>query len=1349
MFVGFAAFLAFAAILALSASPGRAGGPNTTNGNPCDPPGQESCGDPINMLGGNMYLEVTDYQTAGPNQLSFRRHYNSSASNSVISGFFPNGPWSTDFDANLYVYSTSEVDLNTGDGKYIPFFLSSGTWQPQPGDVGLTLAQSGSKWILTDRNDNTEMFTVDSSTQVGRLVSIRARNGYTRTLSYTNGKVTSVTDSYGRTLTFTYYVNNFGFETLLHTVSTPDGLLLTYSYNASSLLTGVSYSTSPQTSQHYLYENPTYWWALTGIIDENGNRFATWAYNDPTYGRATSTQNAGGANLFTVAYGSDGTTTATNALGVSQVYSYYFSQCIEIDRRATATTAAAKQLFTYDANGYPASRTDWNGNLTTYVNDARGLPTKTTEAAGTPQQRVTTIAWNPKFRLPDKIVAPGLTTTFTYDADGNLLTRTETDTTTHKTPYSTNGESRTWTFTWANFLPASLTDPRGNTMQFGWDAKGRLAAITNALGQVTRITAHTSGGLPETIIDPNGVETDLAYDVRQRLVTRTVHTAAGPLTTKFAYDAAGNLTMVTLPDGSALANTYDDAHRLVATADVFNEQIQYTLDALGDRTETDVLAKAGVKARTSSATFDALGRLLHDISGVGQTTTYTYDSNGNRVAITDPLGHATTQAFDPLNRLVKRTDAAGGVTGTAYDPQDHPVQITDPNGDATQYVYDGFGDVIETSSPDSGFTVYRYDTGGNLIERVDAAGAVTNWTYDALNRLTARKYPGDAADNVAYVYDEAGAGFGIGRLTHLTDAGGTLKFAYDERGNVLSETRTSGTTILVTKYAYNPASRLTAITYPSGAVVGYSLDAAGRIGAVSITAPGGKSPLPALSSIKYLPFGPPQAFAYGNGIGEMRGFDLDYRMTSLADKGNAFGRTLGYRYDLDDNVVSLSDTIAGGSQSFAYDALNRLTKAKGFYGTLSYAYDPLGNLLTAGSGAAVTKFQYVAGSNRLASLSQGGVTTRKFGYTATGNIDLDQKQPSDLSSAKNLVLGYSRANRLATVSGPLKTSPIYHYVYDAFGERLSKVRSGTPATGAQFRYDLAGNPIEEADFSGATQTLTDYVYLGNRPVARLSGGTLLFLHDDRLGTPQIVTGTNQGTDWEALYRPYGTIQPFVSAIPQNLRFPGQFADAESGYYHNGFRDYDPSLGRYLETDPIGLNGGLNTYLYAGANPVNDTDPLGLRNLTEDDCKVIAAMLKSEKQIGTWLTAWKFSNTGWVPSFSDPMGPQFKGRNAVMNATNSEIDLDWYATVIQFTPIGVSGGNNIPSSYDFTYVLGKTVWDLSGHLGEGKGSPYFPSPYSDPGERWALDALREGKIHFSDLFPPDFMRQNCPCLSQSG
>jgi YD repeat-containing protein len=161
---------------------------------------------------------------------------------------------------------------------------------------------------------------------------------------------------------------------------------------------------------------------LKGIVDENGNRFATWTYDQVfNYPQATSFQHAGGADLTKVAYDSNFNPTVTTALGEQDFYSAV-GLIQEIDRLGTS----AVRKFTYDTNGYVASQTDWDGNLTTIVNNARGLPKSITEAAGTPLARTTSTTWLSTFHLPVQITEPNRTTAFTYDANGNMLTKTIT-----------------------------------------------------------------------------------------------------------------------------------------------------------------------------------------------------------------------------------------------------------------------------------------------------------------------------------------------------------------------------------------------------------------------------------------------------------------------------------------------------------------------------------------------------------------------------------------------------------------------------------------------------------------------------------------------------------------------------------------------------------------------------------------------------------------------------------------------------------------------------------------------------------------------------------------------------------
>ncbi|HEY1580458.1 MAG TPA: RHS repeat-associated core domain-containing protein [Terracidiphilus sp.] len=1164
----------------------------------------------VNSGSGNLFQQATDYTTVGENPLAFTRYYNSQGSTTsfathfvVISGNPAAGArWRNNFDRYISILNSSVVAVERSSGQMLSFFANGTAWTSQT-DVDGSLTKSGTAWTFTDSDDNVETFSQTAlgplETNVARLTSIKKRNGYTQTLNYNGaGQVISVTDSYGRALTFTY--NSDG---TLTTLITPDNTVISYGYTAVGFgrnLTSVTYSTVPPSTLTYLYENAGLPNALTGTIDENGNRYATWGYD--TSGRVTSSQLGTGANaeLTSMAYNANGTTTVTNALGVADTYTFTTLQFVpkvsQISRAATSTTPAMTRSFTYDANGFTASETDWNGNQTTYVNNTRGLPTTINEAVGKSGARTTTIAYSTAFpHLPATITTPGVTASFTYDTGGNTLTRTLTDTTTTTVPYSTKGQARTRTFTYdATGHVLTAKNPRADVSAittFAYDASGTLASVTDALNHVTIIASHTGGGLPLTVVDPNNVTTTFTYDGRQRLTSSSLTTGAGALTTSYAIDAASELTQVTLPDTSFHAFAYDSAHRVTQVTDALNNAMQLTPNALGKTTQVNVFNSSNALRFQHSSTFDALGRKLTDVAGAGQTTTLAYDNNGNALTTKDGLNHQTTQAFDGLNRLLKITDANAGITSFVYDTHDRATSVTDATSHVTSYVYDGFGDLIQQASPDSGTTVFHYDPDGNLTSKTDALGVFTNYAYDALDRVLTRSYPADATQNVTFTYDQSGGsfGFGVGRLGTMTDAAGFVNLGYDERGNVIRNKRFSGSGVNLSNVfnAYDQANRITNINYPSGINVSYNRDAVGNVWKVTVQTPNSTA-FQTVAFPAFKPFGPLYFLTFGNNEAEGRQFDLDYRTQQVTDTNTAGVNLmdLTYTYDAANNVKSIADSLnPGNRQTFGYDVLNRLTSAvsgTGGYGSLAWSYDKNGNLLTRTVGTASTTYAYTAGTNRIASYTLAGVTTT-VATNANGNIT--SIPPASSSTAATFA--YNVANRLASVSG----SPLgANFVYDGFGQRYSKGNPGsTPIT---YTYDQDRNLIEENNNSA----VTDYIYLNGVPVAIFvpngGAGTVYYVHTDQLGTPQLVTDNNQAPAWSTTYQPYGTTGVVNASITQNLRLPGQYFDSETGFHYNGFRDYVPGLGRYLETDPIGLAGGGNTYTYTGQRPFTFTDRWG-------------------------------------------------------------------------------------------------------------------------------------------------------------
>jgi RHS repeat-associated protein len=1190
-FGGSANYIAFDSITLgaqLVVNPGKA------TGDPSNQPGSCTCGDPISIGTGNLLEEVTDYQTSGQNKLAYTRYYNS-LGNLESFAVTLGAKWRSSYDRYIRIISSTVVTAERADGQEVNFNLVGSTWTPDS-DVDLELTQSGSTWVLMDKNDTIETYTAINANEAV-LNSIQARDGYTQTLARNaSQQLTSVTDSYQRTLTLAYQ------NGLVQTVTTPDSLVLNYGYTQSggqSLLTSVTYSTSPATSQTYLYENTSLPFFLTGVIDENGQRYETWTYD--SFGRALSSQQGSGANLTNVVYNdNDGSRTVTNALGQQTLYKFTVLQGIpkltEADRVADGSVNAATELFTYDSNGYPASRTDWNGNLTSYVNDAHGQPTTVNQAAGSTVARKTTISYDPTWvHEPHQLITPGLTSTFVYDSHGNPTARTDEDTTATTAPYSTNGQVRTTAWTWSSTgEQKSIKRPRtdvASKTSFTYDASGTLVETVDALGHTTKVTAHSGGGLPETIVDSNGVTTTLAYDARLNLHTRTLGTKAGKLTTTWSHDAANNVTSIELPDSSKLIYSYDAAHRLTKMADLFNNSMNYTLDALGDRTLVEVEDASSTVTRKRSTNFDTLGRVLQDIGGEGQTTSYTYDANGNTLTVAPPSpSGVTAYTYDALSRRSTATNPSpGGTTTIAYDAHDRVLSIRDANGHTTSYVYNGFGDRIETASPDSGITVYRYDPNRNLTQSIKPGPLTVNMSYDAEDRPLTTTYPADSTLNVSRNYDQTGHGFGVERLTSVTDQPGSLSLTYDERGNVTDEARNvtaSGT--LLTGTAYDAAGRVSGIDYPSGLLVVYGRDVMGRVTSVNAQLPGAESSRPVATTIAYRAFGPEAGLIYGNGVKGSYLYDLDYRATTRADKGTRPVQDLTYSYYPNDSVEKITDSVnVANTQSLAYDAFDRLisaTSGSGGYGVETFNWDSISNITAKLTSGVNTAFSYASGTNRLTQALDTGGMVESVASTAAGNLSGLAIGGTAMEQAH-----YNQANELASVTTPSSAAT---YKFDFTGQRLLKSLPGEHPV--LYQYGVTDGAILSENDLNKGQT-ADYIYLNGRPVAEVnpSTSTLYFTHTDRLGTPQKLTDSTQATTWSALYDPFGSATFGGTLGTQSLRLPGQYFDPETGLYHNGFRDYSQGLTRYIQSDPAGLQGGPNTFAYGAQNPLKWIDMSGL------------------------------------------------------------------------------------------------------------------------------------------------------------
>ncbi|PWU27793.1 sugar-binding protein [Pseudomonas sp. RW407] len=752
---------------------------------------------------------------------------------------------------------------------------------------------------------------------------------------------------------------------------------------------------------------------------------------------------------------------------------------------------------------------------------------------------------------------------------------------------------RSWTYTYnALGLVESADGPRTDVRdvtRYSYDAKGNLATVTNALGHVTRLGEHDERGNPGTLTDANGVVSTLTYS---GIDARLASISSAGSTTRFNYDAVGQITRLTRGDGSWLAYTYDDARRLVAIANNLGERLEYDVDAQGNRTAQRLKDASGSLVRQQQWVYDELGRLLRAVGAAGQTHSYRYDLNDNPTGQTNPRQYGSAQAFDALDRLVSHTDAFDGVTALAYDAQDNLTQVRDPRGVTTRYRYDGLGNLTQRISPDSGTTHFEYDAAGNIVRQTDARGVVVEFSYDALNRLTERRYPATPAFDVRYRYDDSADGnHGIGRLTAIEDGSGRLAYGYDARGNLVRQARSlsvNGKTLEeVLRFQYDAADRLVAIGYPSGYTLGYPRNAGGQVSGVSL-AVGSHEPTALVSGIGYLPFGPLQRLTWANGINLVREYDRDYRLV----RQNIGPWQSDYRHDANGNITQLAHSL-WGTLDYQYDPLDRLTTERSGEAERRYGYDAVGNR----TGKSVTRladgqaledsYRYAGDSNRLTALNGHAVTS-----DATGNL---------LQDRASRLLGYDAQGRLANVR--IDGQEVAQYRYNAHGQRVAKLTAQGFTT---YLYGPDGQLLGEAAYGQGGQLRREqhYLWLDSLPLATLStlydaqghpGDTrVLYLHSDHLDTPRLASDDDQRLVWQWQSDAFGNGLPSSpDNTVVNLRFPGQYYDAESGLHYNYFRDYDPQTGRYVESDPIGLDGGLNTYGYVNGNPISFLDSYGL------------------------------------------------------------------------------------------------------------------------------------------------------------
>ena len=1064
------------------------------------------------------------------------------------------------------------------------------------------------------------------------------------------------------------------------------------------------------------------------MIDENNARldensvcsssnppFATFTYfnGGVDTGKARSSEHAGGADKVRLSYAHNFPLTLVfDALGTLRTYVY--ATKFGVERTSTAekpgteggTVSTSKIVFSkwsYDEDGNIKSYVDYRGNRTDFIYDlARNLEISRTEAAGTPVARTITTEWHPDFRVPTRITEPNRVTEFDYKTDdtrrcgvtaGRLCGLTVTDA---RGPRRGTSNSRTWSFAYDDDGQIErINGPRFiDKTRYEYDGQGNLQSVINAAGHRTTFSDYDDHGRPQTIVDPNRLETTLVYDKRGRLVSQQV----GEELTTYEYDGVGQLIKLTRPDGSFLRFTYDGAHRLTAITDNLGNTIRYTLDPMGNPKEEQVFDPSGVLARTQTRIYDALNRLKSSVGATGQTTSFEYDDNDNLIGITDPLDpdHKTPPwSYDALDRLTSSADLNRAQTNYGYDAHDHLTQVTvavRQLDQVTEHTYDGLDNQTSTDSPDSGLTEYVYDEAGNVVSRTDGRGQETTYSYDQLNRVEF------AGGEVAFRYDEGENS--IGRLTQMFDETGTTQWEYDAHGRVVRKTQEVGNLTFVTRYKYNSGGRLESIFCPSGQHVHLDyID--GQVALISANG------LTLLGNIEYEPFGPASKWIWGNGITYDRTFDLDGRVEAY-DLGE--GRHRQLVYDDSGRITEYVDADPIQSQSFDYDAAGALTEFTSNEGTTFLDLDSNDNRIgvTSDEGTDVYTYDEPRLDNQPRSIE--GLNPRTYEYDDAGNVI------SIATSDGIKGFEYDSRGRLILAT---EAQGGTEYLINGLGQRVAKLGHGR---GSFFVHDEDGRLLGEYDHRGVP--VQEFVYLDDLLVAVLMREGRFFVYPDHLGTPRAIAEARSKVVWRWDSDPFGATPPDEdpnrngSAFTLNLRFPGQYFDQETGLFHNGFRDYDPQTGRYIQVDPIGLEGSLNPYLYAEGNPLTFIDPFGLGatngSATSDGSSNSADDSKSGGQCGGGAGGGAGAGGGSNPFMPPNLFPHDLGPPRVsigIGGTLAEIIGVTGFLGVEFNPGGFSEmANNFALVYEAGVVAGaKTSLNL-GSLSHGNVRPGITGAY---------------------------------------
>jgi RHS repeat-associated protein len=705
------------------------------------------------------------------------------------------------------------------------------------------------------------------------------------------------------------------------------------------------------------------------------------------------------------------------------------------------------------------------------------------------------------------------------------------------------------TLGYTNGLLTSLTDTDGQQLLIDYNTQGRIAHVTNPLGP----------GPADDLI------TTYAYDGSGEHLVQV--TEPGGRVTSYTYDSGDGaprdhaLLSVAYPDGTHDYFAYDSLGRLVSTSGDNAEQlVTYAYDTTGGVTVTDA---TGV---TTSISYGLNGQIAQVRDAEGRIVSLDYNSMTTPAQLVGPSGEKYSYTYDTHGNLVGVRDPLQQLTTFTYDPTFNQItSVTDARGNGMQYGYDTQGNLISITYADGTHENYTYDASGNVLTATNRRGQVLKYTYNAAGEITSEDDPTTAGTDFTYAYDTAGI------LTSATDADGTTTMAYDPNTNLLIRINYPGG--LFFTFEYDASGRRTKRTDQDGHVENSTYDSLGRLD--TMTDENGAL----IVHYDYDAAGRLSKKTLGNGVYTLYVYDAAgnvSRLLNLRADGSVLSR-FDYTYDASGQQTSM--TTLDGTYTYGYDPLGELTSVTYPDGHIvSYDYDAAGNRIQVDDNGMVTSYT----TNDLNEYTVVGDTT--YTYDADGNMT------SQTEGGMTTHYAYDIENRLISVTTPTDS---WTYRYDAFGNRISSTHNGIVTNYVIDPIGL-GNLAAAYDGSGILVARYDYGY---GLLAMTDAGGIVDYY-----TFSAIGDTSELTDsMEVVVNSYA-LDPFRATLREfeTVNNPFEYL-GEQGVMNEGnglqfmrARYYSVDEGRFLQNDPIGLDGGdVNLYRYAENNFTVLSDPSGL------------------------------------------------------------------------------------------------------------------------------------------------------------